>query len=180
MYYPDLLGERARLMPDKEALVFVPTGERLSYAELDARAEACASLWRQSWELDKGDRVALLAHNSIELVVAFFAAGKAGIILVPLSTRATVHELVPILANCEPRCLIYGPEFGDTVAELRERTAIEAWYPLEADDDDFAKLLAAHHGRRLEPMAKDPEDLWCLLYTSGTTGTPAIRQFQRM
>lgn len=34
----DLLGERARLTPDKTALVHVPTGERLTYGELDARA----------------------------------------------------------------------------------------------------------------------------------------------
>jgi acyl-CoA synthetase (AMP-forming)/AMP-acid ligase II len=34
----DLLGERARLTPERTALVYVPTGERFTYAELDARA----------------------------------------------------------------------------------------------------------------------------------------------
>ena len=38
MLHGDVLGERARLTPEKTALVFVPTGERITYGDLDARA----------------------------------------------------------------------------------------------------------------------------------------------
>jgi len=171
-FFTDLLGERARLMPDKEALVFVPTGERLSYAELDARAEAWARLWVESWGLAKGDRVALLAHNSIEFVAAYFAAGKSGVVLVPLSTRGTAHELAPILGDAAPRRLIYEEGFAETVADLRASAELEGWHSLDDEAGSLRAELAAHLGKRLAPVAKEPDDLWCLLYTSGTTGRP--------
>lgn len=56
----DLLGERASLTPDRTALVYVPTGERFTYAQLDARAVRLARVWR-GLGIAKGDRVALLA-----------------------------------------------------------------------------------------------------------------------
>lgn len=176
MFPLDLLGERARLSPGKTALVFVPTGERLSYAELDARATACAVLWRETWNLEKGDRVAILAENSIEFIVAFFAAGKSGVVLVPLSTRGTVYELAPILQDSAPRALLYGQSREELAAELAEAVGIKRAVPLTGDGvhdgDGLRQLIEGHRDRPFAPVPKDPDDLYCLLYTSGTTGRP--------
>jgi fatty-acyl-CoA synthase len=157
----DLLGERARLTPDKTALVYVPTGERFTYAEMDARAVRMARAWH-SLGLRKGDRVALLADNRPEILDAFFAAPKSGVIFVPLGTRLTVHEMAGILADAAPSAFFYGAEHADKVRELRELVHIPHWVSLE-------EPLS---GSGFEPEESDPEDLWCLLYTSGTTGKP--------
>src|SRR5664280_3033401 len=93
MLHGDVLGERARLTPEKIALVFVPTGERFTYGQLDARAAACAVAWRNRLGLTKGERIGLLAHNRVEFLDNFFAAGKSGVVIVPLGTRLTAHEL---------------------------------------------------------------------------------------
>lgn len=45
MIHADVLGERARLTPDKTALVWVPTGERFTYRQLDDRAARTATCW---------------------------------------------------------------------------------------------------------------------------------------
>ncbi len=66
----DLLGERARLTPEKLALVYVPTGERFTYAELDARAVRMARVWRQVLGVRKGERFALLADNQPETLAS--------------------------------------------------------------------------------------------------------------
>ncbi len=115
MIHADVLGERARLSPGKTALVFVPTGERFTYSELNARAERAAAFLCDRLGLAKGDRVGLLAHNRVEYVDLFFAAAKTGIILVPLGTRLTPHELAFIVQDAGLSALVYGGEFAETV-----------------------------------------------------------------
>jgi fatty-acyl-CoA synthase len=165
----DLLGERARLTPDKTALVYVPTGERLTYAELDARAVAVARVWRQVLNLSKGDRFAILADNRIEYLDAFFAAPKAGVTLVPLGTRLTPKELAGILEDARPAGLLYGDEHAETVRALKELVALDHWIALDTTLRDLAATVPPGPWER---ERCDPEDLWCLLYTSGTTGRP--------
>ena len=125
MITADILGERARMTPDATALVYVPTGESFTYAQLDARARGCAWLWREQWGLAPGDRIGLLAENRVEYVDAFWAAGKSGIILVPLSTRATAHELAAIVRDSGIRCLMYSTRYQAIVQELRAQVEIE-------------------------------------------------------
>jgi fatty-acyl-CoA synthase len=175
MLHGDLLGERARLTPDKLALVNVPTGERLTYHQLDERAARCADIWLGPLGLAKGDRIGLLAGNRVEFLDCFFAAGKSGVILVPLSTRATAHELEHIVRDSGMRALIYDAAHAATLSELRSQVAVETWIALDAptspSDVRWSELLLrpTAHGPRPTPL---PEDVYCLLYTSGTTGKP--------
>jgi fatty-acyl-CoA synthase len=174
MISADILGERARLTPDATALVVVDPPLRLSYRELDRRARACAQTWR-NLGFGHGDRVALLAHNRVEYLEAFFAAGKSGVILVPLGTRLTAAELQPILADCGARALLYGAEHAEIAAALREAApAIESWIAFDSGGAalDYASLMGAADPDAFVPTRCQPEDLYCLLYTSGTTGKP--------
>ncbi len=169
----DLLGERARLTPRKTALVYVPTGERLTYGELDVRALRLARVWRQALGLAKGDRFAILADNRIELLDAFFAAPKAGVVLVPLGTRLTPRELAGILEDARPAGLLYGAEHAETVGALKELVSLDHWVALDESADTTLHDLAAELPEASWMRERcDPEDLWCLLYTSGTTGKP--------
>jgi fatty-acyl-CoA synthase len=98
MFDGDLLSERARLTPDKTALVCVETARRLTYAELNDLAERAAGAIVAAG-VEPGDRYGILGHNSIEFLAYFFAAEKTGAIVVPLSTRATEHEIAQIVAD---------------------------------------------------------------------------------
>ncbi|MEJ2084589.1 MAG: long-chain fatty acid--CoA ligase [Acidobacteriota bacterium] len=176
MIQADVLGERARLTPEKTALVLADTGVRLSYSELDQRASRCAIAWTESLDLEPGDRIGILAHNRLEYLDAFFAAGKSGVVLVTLGTRLTPHELSHVIDDSGMRALLYDGAFAATVDELRQRVEVETWIalddPVESSDPVHAALLsnadpADWRGRRI-----DPEALYCLLYTSGTTGRP--------
>ncbi|HEY3055853.1 MAG TPA: AMP-binding protein [Thermoanaerobaculia bacterium] len=142
MFDGDLLAERARVTPAKLALVSIETGERLTYAQLNDRAERAASVLLNAG-IQSGDRYGLLAHNSVDYVAFFFAAGKIGAIVVPLSTRATEHEVDAIVRDCEMKAVFTNLECG---------------------------ALAPPSGRR--QAAALQEDIYCLLYTSGTTGKP--------
>jgi fatty-acyl-CoA synthase len=176
MITADILGERARLTPEKTALVFVPTGERFTYRQLDERAIRCARLWTETCRLRKGDRAGILAHNSVEFLDAVFAAAKAGIILVPLSTRLTSHELEFIVRDSGLTVLHYEAEFRETVEALRRSLPQVRWVALDnrldASDLLYREATAALPEKHWTPQRCDPEDILWLLYTSGTTGKP--------
>lgn len=160
----DLLSERARVTPDKVALVSIETGERLTYRELDDRGSAAAAVL-QSMGIRAGDRFGILAHNSVDFVAAFFAAGKIDAIVVPLSTRATSHELESIVRDCGMKQLYFGDDFAELAKQL----------PVASAPIDITRS-AGHPVTRPpgDPVTSihDPEAVSCLLYTSGTTGKP--------
>jgi len=99
MFDGDLLAERARVTPEKTALVVVENGERLTYAELNARAEVAAA-YLASLGIAPGDRVGIPGDNRPEFLSLFFGCLKLGAIAVPLSTRATDHERAQIAEDC--------------------------------------------------------------------------------
>ena len=169
MFTLDLLSERARVTPDRIALVSIETGERLTYAQLDERAERAAAMLREL--LEPGDRFGILAYNCVEFLELFFAAGKAGVIVVPLSTRATAHELEMVVGDCAMRALFYGTEFAELAAQLNVPHCVilsEAKDPRHLHADRAPAGDPSPSSR----LRMTPEDIYCLLYTSGTTGKP--------
>ena len=114
----DLLGERARLTPGKLALVEVRSGRRFTYADLNRRAAHMAHLWTTECRLAPGDRIGILAENRVEYVDAFFAAGKSGVVLVPLSTRLTGTELAALIADAGLRVVLYSRCWSELVEHV--------------------------------------------------------------
>ena len=181
MIQADVLGGRARLTPRKTALVDVATGERHTYRNLDRRATRCARVWIERLGLERGDRVGILAHNRIEYLDAFFAAGKSGVVLVTLGTRLTAHELAHIVQDSGLRVLLYDGELAEAVGELRRLDAaagVEHWValdePAEPGDPSYAAEIDQLKAQGIDRarVRCDGEDVYCLLYTSGTTGKP--------
>jgi acyl-CoA synthetase (AMP-forming)/AMP-acid ligase II len=119
----DILGERARLSPNAVALIHVPTRLQFTYGELNRRALQCARVWTDLCSLRPDDRVCILSENRLEYVDAFWAAGKFGIILVPLGTRSTAHELHQTLTDCGLRCLMYSARYEKLAQELKQLVA---------------------------------------------------------
>jgi len=171
--HADVLGERARLTPEKTALVWVPTGARYSYGELDARASRLATAWIDACGFTPGDRVGLVAHNRVEFIDAFFAAAKSGVTLVPFGTRLTPHEIEYIARDAGLAGFIYDGAFADVVRPLAATLPPMTWLALDdpaVDGHRQVKDVLPAGGRPLP--RRGPEDVCCLLYTSGTTGRP--------
>ena len=157
MFERDLLSERERITPERTALVSVETGERLTYRALNERcAIAAGAILRAGVRL--GDRIGILGHNSIDFIALFFGAMRCGAIAVPLSTRATAHEVTAIARDCTMSALWFGDGFEKTA----EATGVPA--------RPFADARSAPPAPAA-PLHPD-ENIACLLYTSGTTGKP--------
>jgi len=175
MIHGDLLGERMRLSPDRTAVVEAESGRRFSYSELDRRAVGCARMWLYGLGLRPGDRIGILSGNRVEFLDAFFAAGKSCVVLVPLNTRLAIPELEYIIRDCGLRAVIYGGEYRSTVRLLRARVDVDQWIALDEplpDDPTYEELVLTRGAGSSVYRRCRPEDPYCLLYTSGTTGRP--------
>ena len=172
----ELLPNRARLTPEREALLELSSGRRFTYAELNTRANQAANFLREKFDIQKGDRVSILAHNSSAYVDLLFGLIKLGAIFAPLNWRLTARELAYILNDCQPRLLLVGPEFLPVLAELRGLASLEHIIALEGAHipgaGQYEQLLAQASGNEPIQPALSEEDPCCILYTSGTTGQP--------
>jgi fatty-acyl-CoA synthase len=121
--HADVVGERARLTPEKTALVSVADGSRYTYRDLDERVARLVRAWLGPCGFAPGDRVALLAHNRVEFIDAFFAAARSGVILVPLGTKLTPHEIGFIAKDAGVSGFLYGGRAPKRCAACYTRAA---------------------------------------------------------
>lgn len=166
------LARRELLTPGKVGLIDSESGARLSYRTLNLRTRALAARLTQSYQISKGERVAVLAFNAPEYLDAFFACALLGAILVPLNWRLTVRELSEIVNDCEPKLLLHDlahTQRAEEIANTLQKT------PDELPFFSFADFPGANAGLAAlaEPFETDDgEEPAVILYTSGTTGTP--------
>ena len=173
------LVKRAQLNPDLEAVVDVAAGRRLTYGELDARANRAGSALTRLG-LSQGDRVATLLFNGHQFVELFYGAARAGLVVVPLNLRLVAEELAFILTDAGATALVYGVELAPVVAELQARTGdaavpVRHWIQVDGDRPEWAldweELLAAAPAEPIDPAGGGDDPLF-IMYTSGTTGLP--------
>lgn len=143
-----------------------------SYAELAADIDRLAGglIGRG---LAPGEAVLLCAPNSAAWITAYFAVLCAGGLVVPLDDQSTAEDLARVLTDSGARRAFTSPAHA---AELAATAAAEGFdivvlddAPEAADTKTWRQLLAAQPSA---PPRIAPDDLACLLYTSGTTGTP--------
>jgi fatty-acyl-CoA synthase len=179
MYIGDYLGRRALYTPDQLAVVDagkVPH-RTFTYSELNNRANRLANWLRDGAGIEKGDRVAVLAHNGVEYLDTFFACGKLGAILAGLNWRLHWRELVSLIEKTAPKVLIYSDEFTEAVRNILEHTdCIEYVLHIEGKGVPksryFEKTLSDSVLRPVVTEDVHEEDIACLIFTGGTTGMP--------
>jgi fatty-acyl-CoA synthase len=176
MHAADLLSKRAYLTPDREALLELATGRRYTYAELNARANRLANLMRDRLGVQKGDRVSVLAHNSVAYIDWFYGLAKIGAIFAPLNWRLAARELIYIVNDCQPKVLICGSDFTPVLEAIRPEINVAHYMSLEGAVIEgalrYEDELAAASDAEPERPPLDEEDTYAILYTSGTTGRP--------
>ncbi len=177
------LERSARVFPDKTAIVH---GERrLTYREFAAEANRLARALQAS-SVRPGDRVAYLAPNIPELLVAHFAVPLAGAVLVAINTRLSPQE-VRHVCNASGATILVADSvlLGrldavlDSLESVREVVAVhDPECPPQADLTaqriltPYADLLARGSDDALPWAVTDEGALISINYTSGTTGQP--------
>jgi len=172
----DALRRTALRYPAKTAVV---AGNRhLTYRELDEAATRCAGALTARG-LEKGDRLLLLSHNSLEFAVLVFATARIGVVLTPVNFMLGAGEIAFILDDCEPAAVVAEAALMPTAAEAinlahvspRVR-AVAGAAPDRPDSwEDVAAWLRAAPLNLPEAFLGDDDPVQ-LLYTSGTESRP--------
>jgi acyl-CoA synthetase (AMP-forming)/AMP-acid ligase II len=176
------LPERHARYRPRHTAVIAPSGGRevrLTWPEFDAYvnrwANALATLG-----VGRGDRVATVLPNSLELLANYWACAKLGAAAVPLSTLLNAPGVVSLLRDADPAVVLASSDqlamLDGVRRELDSRGPV--WVLVDAAQDDeaagyraYAELTGA--ARMESPgVAVAGNDLATIMYTSGTTGMP--------
>jgi fatty-acyl-CoA synthase len=195
----DVLADAAAAYPQHDAIVVCHQGIRWSFKEFDARVDEVAR-GLLACGLERGERVGIWAPNCAEWVLMMFAAARAGLILVNINPAYRLSELEFALRHVGCRMLVFAPKFktSDYLGMLRElipelersgaRELQVARFPalrqlVQLGEEGAPGCLAFEDLVRLgrevgtEALAArvrglDPDQLYNIQFTSGTTGTP--------
>ncbi|MGH9233598.1 MAG: class I adenylate-forming enzyme family protein [Acidimicrobiales bacterium] len=176
-----LLAAAAERDPGGRALVAGDT--TLTYAELDRASDALAATLQRAG-VRRGDRVAVMADNSAEVVTAVFAAAKAGGVFVVVNPTTKADKLAYILGDCGVGALVAHRRLARVVgAALATSPGVGTvvWVGGVPEQGAPAGADACSH-LDFDPAAapgevpRDPglidADLAAIIYTSGSTGAP--------
>ena len=172
------LGQQLKMNAAKypDTVALKDTHRSFTYPETNRRVNRLAHSLL-SLGLDKGDKMAVFMENSIEIIEAYLATAKTGIIIVPINFRLVGKEIEYIVNNSDAKAFMVDSEFTPMIDNIKPALknipadryivvgeACEGYREYEA----FMADASAD-----EPDTRvDSKDTWILIYTSGTTGKP--------
>ncbi|MFF7944580.1 class I adenylate-forming enzyme family protein [Nocardia gamkensis] len=144
----------------------VTADRRISFTEHAAAVAALATALRDRFGVGKGDRVGILAANTPEWVITFWAAQALGAIAVGYNAWWAPREIAYGVEHTGPTVLVVDAKRAAAAAELDIRI------PLLTMEHDVPALIAEHRTDELPHADIDEDDPAVILYTSGTSGRP--------
>ena len=149
--------------PPDRAFILTADGRELTYGGLGALSARLAHAL-QALGVRPGDRVAAQVEKSPEAIALYLACVRAGAVWLPLNTAYTRAELAYFVTDAEPALFVAAPGRQDMVTGLAVAT-------LGTDGRSGNLLeLASRQAATFDDIARGPDDLAAILYTSGTTG----------
>lgn len=173
MLLHDFLRDAAGKAGDNPSIIFAKRS--YSFREIDALSDRLACRF-QEIGIVRGDRIAAMLDNGIELVLVLWAALKAGAVFIPIGPGTKPDTLAFLLADSGAACLVSHTQLRAQVAQAIAKAAyagalIWAGPKVAEGEQSLDAILAGPHEVPADPGLID-QDLSLIIYTSGSTGTP--------
>lgn len=171
-----LLPRHARYRPDHPAVVF--DDQRLTFAQFNRRVNRVANALLDLG-LRKGDKLATILPNCLEILEIYWAVAKIGVVVVPLSPLLRGQGLIRLLNDSDAVGIITNRDFVETLDPIRiELPYIRFQRFILTDGRNVPGYLNYHEltGRASEQEPSHASisgaDMYNIIYSSGTTGLP--------
>ena len=164
------ISERAADDPAGRALA--TPGQSLTWHELESEVGAAAGALSAA-VTGEHRRIAIMAHNSVDTVVAYLAAMHAALAVVPVSFHLTAREVAYLLTDSGADVLVSDArtaEVAATAADLAGVSTVLSWDDNRSPDSSWRRFVATGDVTEAVDLQARPRPN--LLYTSGTTGVP--------
>jgi len=145
-----------------------PAGRRWTYGDMLACSARLAGAL-MTLGVRPGDRVAVQVEKSPEALMLYLACLRAGAVYLPLNTAYTLGELDYFIGDAQPRLIVCDPCAADSITSLCARHDV-CVQTLDARGGGSLPARAQDESDTLIDVARSPDDLAAILYTSGTTG----------
>ena len=155
----------ARLEPERLAIVY--EDQRIGYAELNQRVNEIAGLLLHK-RVRPGNVVALLMKNSAAFLELSIAISHVGAVMLPLNYRLSRAEVEYIVSHAGATLVFVDEELVHLAEGLQEPVVLDE--SAQRSARSLCRGIAG--GATVRPHPSRPEDLFRLMYTSGTTDRP--------
>jgi acyl-CoA synthetase (AMP-forming)/AMP-acid ligase II len=173
--FSDSVRVNALKFPHREALA--DAHRCFTWTEVNERADRLANAI-MAMGLVKGDRVAILLENCVEIIELFIATARTGTVAVPINFRLVADEVRYVTDNSDAKAFFVHDIFLDSLLPVRDRLGkipaenyVLVGSQKQTGVRDYEAVLAD-----MPPLFPEldvaPSDTWIMLYTSGTTGVP--------
>jgi acyl-CoA synthetase (AMP-forming)/AMP-acid ligase II len=169
-----LLPRHARYRPDH--LAFVIGEQRFTYREFNAYVNKLSNALLDLG-VRKGEKMATILPNCLELMAAYWAGAKTGIVIVPCSTLLQESGLSNLLQDSDTVIVIADGSFADTLDRVRgDLSQVRDFVLVRGEPREGFLDYDQFIGRASEENPQDPglsdSDIYNIMYSSGTTGAP--------
>jgi crotonobetaine/carnitine-CoA ligase len=168
----EMLEMQARRLGD-QPFIRCDGDDWVSYAELDQRSSRTAG-GLHALGVERGDRVAILADNSVEFAEVVFACSKLGAVEVPINVYLRGEFLRHQIADSGARAAIVDTDGRRSLLALGDPPALKHVVVAGADQPDAGDCIGLadlrHGATPLPPVRPSSGELGAIMYTSGTTG----------
>ena len=156
--------------PDTPAIIMAGSGETLTYVQMEAQSNRIAHLLR-GLGLVRGDTIAILMHNEIDFLPICWAAQRAGLVYVAMSTKLTADEAGYIAQDSSAKAIFCSPALAEVTVAATPTLSPAARFFTGAGAPGCTRLHDAIHNMPTTRIA-DESTGRDMLYSSGTTGRP--------
>jgi fatty-acyl-CoA synthase len=174
----DWINFHADRTPEKLAMIDQATGRRFTYGEFNDRAARLAAYLRREWDVQRGDRIAILGKNSTDYFEFEYACIKLGAMMLPLNWRLAEPELLFILKDAGAKGIVYDAEFAGRIppllaqSPLQRALRIDFGQPPVDTHPAYEDAIAATDERVVMNPQTTHDTPMMIMYTAGTTGHP--------
>src|SRR5262245_14191053 len=162
---------RAHACERPAAVALVKGDDRLSYAQLDQLMDRVASTL-QSDGLQAGDIVAICATTSIEYCAVFLGALRAAIAVAPISPSATPKSILSMTQDCSAKVFFLDRATADALERFDPPKTLKRVALDSSSSGQSLNHWLAPTGARPSQVVLDPNGIFNIIYSSGTTGEP--------